>query len=303
MRGILLFIIATLALSYAAYGGLLGLDIVTRTNRFGTGLYWYLGIALIPGIAGAIAQRFGARVHDTDERFWPGFGWTGLALVGTHAIIVGHFLLQWGLGYLQADWSLPQLYTTIPSAEELGLPFELSPPSLLFLSMVATVLGGLIILPVALAHEFGWRWYFYQRLVKDYGRLRANVVVGVTWGLCFTPLIASGLISGPIMSSTLIRCFLMTLAFGTILSELYRRSRSLLPPAIAAGAWLAHLTMPWHTLFVAKTFPYTWHTGWVAVVTWGVVAMLFASAPGDRRWLGGEAIAAHSDGGESEAAG
>ncbi|ALU11775.1 abortive phage infection protein [Ignicoccus islandicus DSM 13165] len=100
------------------------------------------------------------------------------------AISIALPLFHLALTYLvfSAYWIEPTTALFILKGKSVSLP------QLLLLGIIAGMSANAI---VALGEEIGWRGFMYREL-KDIGRTKAAIIIGVTWALWHWPLIAYG---------------------------------------------------------------------------------------------------------------
>jgi len=83
--------------------------------------------------------------------------------------------------------------------------------------------------------EYGWRGFLMDEL-RPLGMIRANLLIGVAWGLWHAPLILMGFNYGPHTLLGIPAMCLFTTAFSFVLWQARERTGSVLTPAVLHGA-------------------------------------------------------------------
>lgn len=142
------------------------------------------------------------------------------------------WILTCVLGFARFDFSLP-------NAETLGASF-LTPanggPELAGLAVVqGMLLAPVLMLPLTLGEELGWRGFLLPRLLP-LDRVRAILVHSVVWGVWHAPLvlIVQDHSNHPVIA--VLQMVILSVFVGTFLSWIYFASHSLIVPALAHGA-------------------------------------------------------------------
>lgn len=113
------------------------------------------------------------------------------------------------------------------------------PPSIMAMFLVtllaALVAGWSINGLFALGEEYGWRGFLWERW-KHLGVVKANIAIGMVWGLWHAPLILQGYNypGHPIAGVVMMMVFTTSLAF--ILSAIRELTQSVLPAAATHGS-------------------------------------------------------------------
>lgn len=110
----------------------------------------------------------------------------------------------------------------------------------ILVNLVVAMGLSILIMPLTLGEEAGWRGFLYPALRSHTTPLKANLLCGLIWGLWHAPIIAQGYNMGtgypffPWLGifSMCVFCF----AFGTFLSYLAEKSGSLWPAVLGHGA-------------------------------------------------------------------
>lgn len=113
------------------------------------------------------------------------------------------------------------------------------PPLGLFVALTiaqGTIAGFTINGLFALGEEYGWRGVLADEL-RPLGRVRANVLTGVLWGLWHAPLIVMGHNYGPEWGWGIAVMVLWTVPLSFVLSWTREWSTSVLAPAVLHGAF------------------------------------------------------------------
>jgi membrane protease YdiL (CAAX protease family) len=169
-------------------------------------------------------------------RFSPGSLWGQTRLIAT--FVLGDLLHIAGVGTLVQ--SIPELKVMI--ARQYGTALANSanyPPSILVMFLIALLAGlvagwsinGLF----AFGEEYGWRGFLWERW-KHLGVVRANIAIGIVWGLWHAPLILQGFNypGYPVAGVFMMMVFTTSLAF--ILSAIRELTQSVIPAAATHGA-------------------------------------------------------------------
>lgn len=102
--------------------------------------------------------------------------------------------------------------------------------------IVVSIIINMIII---LGEEYGWRGYLLPELTKDYGKIKATVIVGIVWALFHIPAIyLSAKASG--MSNPLMVCIIQAFAafvFSFSFSYCYYLSGNIIPVLIMHSIW------------------------------------------------------------------
>lgn len=125
-----------------------------------------------------------------------------------------------------------QLSATLPDAPLSSLP----PVPLLYgLMLAAGLVAGFTINGLfAFGEEYGWRGVLLD-LLAPLGPARANVLVGVLWGLWHAPLIALGFNYGRHLTAGVALMCLWTVPLSFLLARAREWSGSVLAPAVIHG--------------------------------------------------------------------
>ena len=119
-------------------------------------------------------------------------------------------------------------------AERANLPNSLA--ALFALTFFAAAVAGWSINGLfALGEEYGWRGFLWEAWQR-YGVVRANLAIGVVWGLWHAPLIVQGFNypGHPFVGVLLMVCFTTTTSF--VLTAIRELTGSVLPAAATHGA-------------------------------------------------------------------
>ena len=118
------------------------------------------------------------------------------------------------------------------------------PPILLLLASIwgAIVAGWTINGLFAMGEEYGWRGLMWEEL-KRRGVIKANLFIGLAWGLWHAPLILQGYNypESPIAGIAMMVCF--AIGFSFVLTAIREITGSLLPVAAAHGMFNALAAM------------------------------------------------------------
>lgn len=204
----------------------------------------------------------------------------GVAIVaGVTAMVLA---LATGAGWLVPDWGLTSLMDSLRRAKpEAALPPPAVAGTLVVVSTViaAYTVNGLL----ALGEEAGWRGWL-QSALAPLGRRIGVVATGAIWGLWHAPLIVMGYEYGgqiPVPAGiVLFTC--VCIAVGVLLSWLRARSGSVIPGAVAHGAFNGFATLPLMLVAPGGTVDMvtTTITGWPSALLFGLLAACFLT----RRW-------------------
>ena len=209
------------------------------------------GTMLFPLVAGLVTERVaGRRTLASREwgalraRPWRFLGLAvGVGLAGFAVVTLGQalvFLLTTGLGLpgagtlttqAQFDETIRALSPAMP--EGVSVPIAVVVAS----GLVGSVVAGLTINAVfGLGEEYGWRGVLAEEL-RPLGLVRANVAIGVVWGLWHAPLIRLGHNYGPDWAVGIPLFVAVCIPLSFILWWARERSGSVLAPAIVHGAF------------------------------------------------------------------
>jgi membrane protease YdiL (CAAX protease family) len=104
---------------------------------------------------------------------------------------------------------------------------------------IQVILSIFINMILLVGEEYGWRGYLLPELTKDYGKIKATVIVGIVWGLFHVPVIyLSAKASG--MSEPLIVCLIqafVVFVFSFSYSYCYYLSENLIPILLMHSIW------------------------------------------------------------------
>jgi CAAX amino terminal protease family protein len=204
------------------------------------------------------------------RRGWPRI--LGYATIGTGAVAAALVLLLAlvvGAGWFSPDWALTSFTNHLRGIAPDG---PLPPVAVLWiLTVVANVFAAYTVNGlVALGEETGWRGWL-QSALEPLGIRKGIVLTGAIWGLWHAPLIAMGYEYGHRIPAAagivLFAC--LCIGFGTLLSWLRLRSGSVVPAAIAHGAFNAFATLP--AMLVASGD--SWDPVLVGLIGWPAVAL------------------------------
>ncbi len=105
--------------------------------------------------------------------------------------------------------------------------------------MIQIILSIFINMIILLGEEYGWRGFLLPELTKNYGKLKATVLVGIVWGLFHVPVTyLSAKASG--MSEPLIVCLVqasVVFVFSFSYSYCYYLSENLIPVLLMHSIW------------------------------------------------------------------
>lgn len=159
---------------------------------------------------------------------------------------------------------------------ELSIGFGTMP---IFLQVVSifllnSVLGNVIILPVILGEEIGWRSFLYPKLEKLY-RKSSLLIGGVIWGIWHAPMILMGhnYPSAPFLG--ILMMLLFSIPMGIILYYFYRKSGSIITVALCHG--VLNQTASTVMIFVQEnTFNPIVHgaTGLIGIMVFVIIAFI-----------------------------
>ncbi len=163
---------------------------------------------------------------------------SAIVLFFVATLVLGDILHTPGVGTLVKN--VPELKANI--AHQYGNALANSanyPPSIIVMFIVtllaALVAGWSINGLFALGEEYGWRGFLWERW-KHLGIVRANIAIGMVWGLWHAPLILQGYNypGHPIAGIVMMMVFTTSLAF--ILSAIRELTHSVLPAAATHGS-------------------------------------------------------------------
>jgi uncharacterized protein len=266
-RGIVIFVLITLAASFAVEG-----LVVFRPEL---AMITYVLLA-IPAIAAWIASKASARPDLPKPALLnvpKGAAIRiGLMIPVLFALL---FLATTIIGFTRPDWRVSELMATLPSAQELQLPPPMQatyPFIILGITFVVSIgLGPTLYALGFLGHEYGWRGYLLPRLMPI-GREPAYLVAGLLGSLCYVPFFAyfSGV------------NFFVMVAIGTgmlivlsrLLGEIWRLTHHVALTAVALGTFVCQATTVWFALFPSATTRFPWAGAFSvgAVIGWAIVA-------------------------------
>ena len=162
------------------------------------------------------------------------------------AIVCGNVLHVPGVGQLigsqsELNRNLTALMSQVPSgrgAASPGRTLNMPPIGLLY---VVALLGGLSAgLTVnglfAFGEEYGWRGFLMDEL-RSLGPVRANLVIGVLWGLFHAPIILMGFNYAPHRFLGILMMVVLCTPFSFLLWRARQFTDSLLAPAMLHGAF------------------------------------------------------------------
>lgn len=105
--------------------------------------------------------------------------------------------------------------------------------------VIQIILSIFINMIILFGEEYGWRGYLLPELSKDYGKIKATVIVGIVWALFHIPVIfLSAKASG--MSEPLIVCLVQAVVvfvFSFSYSYCYYLSENLIPILLMHSIW------------------------------------------------------------------
>lgn len=163
-----------------------------------------------------------------------------------HVTIFGHLVLS-------TD-ELVQSLTALVGQDVSNNAGELPPPIVLLIGgMWSAILAGWTINALfAMGEEYGWRGLLWEEL-KSKGIVKANIILGVIWGLWHAPLILQGYNypGHPLLGVVFMMVF--TTGFTFVLTALRERYKSVWPSAAAHG--LFNATGGLLALFTVGTSP------------------------------------------------
>lgn len=137
-----------------------------------------------------------------------------------------------------------------------------------------SVLGSILILPVILGEELGWRTFLYPKLEKLYGK-PGLLIGGIIWGIWHAPMILMGhnYPSTPYLG--VLMMILFSIPMGIILYYFYRKSGSII--TVALGHGVLNQTASTIMIFVEEnTFNPIVHgaTGLIGIAVFTIVAFI-----------------------------
>jgi hypothetical protein len=189
-------------------------------------------------------------------------------VAGVFLVIIGAQIV---FGVVEPDWELQRL-TRIFQQNDLTVTAH--PANFFVLGFIVTMILGVAYAPIVLLGEYAWRGYLLPRVVR-LGRVRANVVVGMAWGLWFAPLAFSENVGAEDPYSAVARVMLMAVILSFILGEVVRRTGSLALCAVIAGAFAAQVSDTVAAyLFPRPNAPWSGPLGYVSVGVWLVGALV-----------------------------
>jgi len=152
-------------------------------------------------------------------------------------VIFGNLAGLPGVGGLAVDQAALQLRLAEMLPDGAATP-HLPPPVVLYAgAFVAALIAGFTVNGFfAFGEEYAWRGLFMDEL-RALGPLRANIIVGIAWGLWHAPLILMGFNYGQHALLGVPAMCVFTTAFAFVLWYARERTGSLLAPAILHGAF------------------------------------------------------------------
>lgn len=152
--------------------------------------------------------------------------------------IIGNMLQVVGVGSLVTNLTELQQNVAQIYGQNLANSAKYPPSIPLFLLVtffVAFLAGWSINGVFAFGEEYGWRGYLWENW-KHVGYARANVAIGIIWGLWHAPIIIQGYNypGYPILGIFLMMMFTISLSF--LLSAIRESTKSVLPVAATHGA-------------------------------------------------------------------
>ncbi len=230
----------------------------------GAQLVFQLAVAFLympaPLVSALIAERVGKRrplIRSTFEGFGrrlPRLLLTYVALSAAVfvtflvlAIVFGNVLHVPGVGQLigsqtELNRNLTALMSQVPNGQSAAAPasrtLNMPPIGLLY---VVALLGGLsagltINGLFAYGEEYGWRGFLMNEL-RSLGPVRANLLIGVLWGLFHAPIILMGFNYAPHRFLGIPMMVVLCTPFSFLLWRARQFTGSLLAPAILHGAF------------------------------------------------------------------
>lgn len=240
----------------------------------------------LPIVAGLIVERLHGRhylIAELRHGFWRAYGRSaGYAISMMVVILALGFAVAWaagaaglpGAGHLvSSDAELRQRLmeitpgvtatTPLPSAAMLAIP-----------GLIQGLIAGLTINALfAFGEEYGWRGVLAEQL-RPLGVLRANLVIGVLWGLWHAPIIIGmGHNYGRDWAWGVPMMVAWTVPLGFLLAWVRARAKSVLAPAILHGAYNGTIGM-FVILIVGGNLFIALPMGWLMVAVLTVLAII-----------------------------
>jgi CAAX amino terminal protease family. len=208
----------------------------------------------LPIVAALIVERLdrrrpliAAEWGELRNRFWRTYGRNaGYSLAMMVVILVLGFALAWvagmvgipGAGHLattdaELRQRLLEIYPTLGADVPIPSPALLAVPTLLQGLLAGITINALF----AYGEEYGWRGVLADEL-RPLGVLRANLVIGVLWGLWHAPIIIlMGHNYGSQWAGGVPMMVAWTVPLGFLLAWARERTGSVLAPAMLHGAY------------------------------------------------------------------
>lgn len=240
----------------------------------------------LPIVAGLIVERLHGRhylIAELRHGFWRAYGRSaGYAISMMVVILALGFAVAWaagaaglpGAGHLvSSNAELRQRLmeitpgvtgtTPLPSAAMLAIP-----------GLIQGLIAGLTINALfAFGEEYGWRGVLAEEL-RPLGVLRANLVIGVLWGLWHAPIIIGmGHNYGREWAWGVPMMVAWTVPLGFLLAWVRARAKSVLAPAILHGAYNGTIGM-FVILIVGGNLFIALPMGWLMVAVLTVLAII-----------------------------
>lgn len=279
VMGIVVYLLVVFVPALVFDGVVLATDVIDYSIRNTWGLAAFLGLLLLPGLAGYAAVKISDERPENAPTLWlarPGA--IALAIVGPFAVVLSLYLIEYALGYSRIEWDPEVLLPQAPAAAGEDTQLPAPPLFILALGIIAQTLVALLLYaPFCLATEYGWRGYLLPQLLPSFGRLRAYLIVGFLWGAWFAPLFfmdAAGLLNPMDAISAAVRAIAFCVIFGALLGECARRTNGLVVGALVAGGFLGHSNGVFEEVFYSHAPPMTGPLGLISLGLWSAVTAL-----------------------------
>lgn len=141
------------------------------------------------------------------------------------------------------------------------------PPKLLFMAMLAQgiIAGSTISLPIMFGEEFGWRGLMLKE-TKSLGFLKANVFIGLAWGIWHWPIILMGHNYPNYPYYGIIMMCMFTISIAPLFAYIRIKTKSILGACMMHGMLNASGAM--YLLFIANPNElYSSVAGWAGIIS------------------------------------
>lgn len=240
----------------------------------------------LPIVAGLVVERLHGRhylIAELRHGFWRAYGRSvAYGTVVMVIILVAGFLVAWlsgavglpGAGHLVTnDAEFRQRLMEISPAVTATTP--LPPMALMMIQnlVLFLVAGPTVNAFFAFGEEYGWRGVLAEEL-RPLGVLRANLVIGVLWGLWHAPIIIGmGHNYGDQWALGVPMMVAWTVPLGFLLAWVRAKANSIMAPAVLHGSFNAGIGI-FALLIIGGNLFIALPMGWLLVLVLTIVAII-----------------------------